>query len=128
MLIKQDIDDGFKIIQKVRNILQDSIAVAPETVSFYMLMLGLFSDTSTETDFIDSERNYLGGLIGLFAAVGDPRGRGNSGLPIMMFFAWKLQILAQASKKTQDSELAEELFDACLHGFSNYKKQFKMQT
>jgi hypothetical protein len=39
----------------------------------------------------------------------------------MMLCAWKLQVLASAGKKTQDSELAEELFDACLHSSIAFK-------
>jgi len=62
------------------------------------------------------------------SVIGDPRGRGNSGAPLMMLIAWKLQILAMSGKKTQDAELAEEMFDACLHGFSNYRKMFREQT
>ena len=59
------------------------------------------------------------------SVLGDPRGRGNSGVPMMMLTAWKLQILAMAGKKTQDAELAEEMFDDCLHGFLNYIKMFR---
>jgi hypothetical protein len=90
-----------------------------------MMISGLWSDSSNEVDLIESERNYIASMISLMSIVGDPRGRGNTGLPIMMFFAWKLQILSHAGRKPQDSELAEELFDACLHGFVNYKRAFK---
>jgi len=54
------------------------------------MITGLWSDQSQEVDLIESERNYIAAMISLMSIHGDPRGRGNSGLPIMMFYAWKL--------------------------------------
>jgi hypothetical protein len=68
--------------------------MSPEIISVVMLISGLWSDSSNEVDLLDSERNYIAAMIALMSVVGDPRGRGNTGLPIMMFIAWKLQILA----------------------------------
>jgi hypothetical protein len=46
----------------------------------------------------------------------------------MMLIAWKLQLLALSGKKMQDSELAEEIFDACLTNCTSHKKSFKNQV
>lgn len=43
----------------------------------------------------------------------------------MMLIAWKLQLLALSGKKMQDSEVAEEIFDACLSNCPSHKRQFK---
>jgi hypothetical protein len=45
-------------------------------------------------ELVESERNYIASMLSLMAVQGDPRGRGNTGLPLMMFYVWKLQILA----------------------------------
>jgi len=64
--------------------------MSPEIISLVMMITGLWSDYSSEVELIDSERNYIAAMISLMSITGDPRGRGNTGLPIMMFFAWKL--------------------------------------
>lgn len=50
----------------------------------------LWSDYSLEVELLASEKNYIASMLSLMSVVGDPRGRGNSGLPIMMLIAWKL--------------------------------------
>jgi hypothetical protein len=80
--------------------LLESISMSPEIISMVMMITGLWSDSSNEGELVDSERNYIASMIALMSVMGDPRGRGNTGLPIMMFISWKLQILAQSGKKT----------------------------
>jgi hypothetical protein len=92
------------------------------------MMTALWSDNQPEVELINSEKNYIAAMMSLMSVIGDPRGRGNTGLPVMMLFAWKLQILASAGKKTQDSELSEEVFDACLSGFIDFKRAYKLQS
>lgn len=75
---------------------------------------------------IESEKNYLAALIIAFQIYGDPRGRGNYSSPFCLFFAWKLSLLALADgKKTNDSELSEELFDSTLASLFNHKRVYK---
>ena len=57
---------------------------------------------------------------------GDPRGRGNIGIPYTLYLSWKLSLLALCEdKKLHDSEFAEEIFDACLKSLYNHKKLYK---
>ena len=58
-----------------------------------MLLNGLYSDFSDEAceGFpIDSEKAYTSAVLCNFYYKGDPRGRGNRGDPILLFYAWKL--------------------------------------
>lgn len=75
---------------------------------------------------IESEKNYIAAMIIAFQIYGDPRGRGNYSIPYQLFFAWKLSLLSLAEgKKSQDSELSEELFDAALASLFNHKRMYK---
>jgi len=57
---------------------------------------------------------------------GDPRGRGNFGIPYSLFLSWKLSILALAEdKKIHDSEFQEEIFDATLSTLFNHRHYYK---
>ena len=59
---------------------------------------------------------------------GDPRGRGNFGIPFGLFISWKLSLLALVEeKKLHDSEFAEELFDATLFSLHNHKMVYREQ-
>lgn len=55
-----------------------------------MLVTAMWSDSCTEIELVESEKSYIAALISLFNFLGDPRGRGNSGQPIMLLIAWKL--------------------------------------
>lgn len=75
---------------------------------------------------IESEKNYLAAMVLAFQIYGDPRGRGNYSIPYLLFFSWKLSLLALAeSRKLNDSELAEEIFDATLSSLFNHKKMYR---
>lgn len=128
IVFEDDVECGLRILDKIRGVLQESIFVPPEVISICMLLTGLYSDLSEEMGEgfpLESEKAYISALLCHFAYEGDPRGRGNRSHPIMLFYAWKLQLLALAGKKTHDSEVAEELFDACLWGL--HKRQYKQQ-
>lgn len=57
---------------------------------------------------------------------GDPRGRGNIGVPFTLYLSWKLSLLSSAEdKKLHDSEFAEEIFDASLKTLNNHRKLYK---
>ena len=75
---------------------------------------------------IEAEKSYLNSLIVLFSLYGDPRGRGNFGIPYTLFLSWKLSLLAMVEdKKLHDSECAEEIFDATLHTLFNHKHIYR---
>ena len=93
-----------------------------------MTLTGLMYDASEEIEMfpIESEKNYLASMVLAFQIYGDPRGRGNYSIPYFLFFSWKLSLLALAeNKKLNDSELAEELFDATLSSLFNHKRLYK---
>lgn len=86
----------------MRDVLFESILISPELVSTIMMITGLFNDMSEEmieTFPSESEKYYIASLVQLMQVVGDPRGRGNYGTPIVLFLTWKLQLLALAGKK-----------------------------
>jgi len=64
-----------------------------------MIITAMWSESSPELELIDSEKSYIAAMICLFQFLGDPRGRGNIGQPIMMLIAWKLQLIALSGKK-----------------------------
>lgn len=65
-------------------------------------------------------------MICVFQLYGDPRGRGNIGVPYTLYLSWKLSLLSSAEdKKLHDSEFAEEIFDANLKCLSNHRKLYK---
>jgi hypothetical protein len=106
----------------------ESTSISPEHVCFVMIITAMWQESCPEVELVDAEKSYIAAMISLLNFMGDPRGRGNSGQPIMMFLAWKLQLLALSGRKMQDSELAEEIFDACLSDCTSHKKQFKNQV
>jgi|LauGreDrversion4_2_1035121.scaffolds.fasta_scaffold2005964_1 hypothetical protein len=55
-----------------------------------MLLNALWSDKNEEISLDEAEKLYVFSMESLFGLNGDPRGRGNSGLPVMMLIAWKL--------------------------------------
>lgn len=67
-------------------------------------------------------------MICMFHLIGDPRGRGNLSLPLMLLSTWKLGILSLCTenRKIHDSEFSEELFDAVLHNLTNHKQMFRV--
>ena len=74
---------------------------------------------------MEAEKSYLTATICLLQLYGDPRGRGNIGIPINLFLSWKLSLLSLAEdKKLHDSEVAEEVFDATLRCLFNHKKLY----
>ena len=127
-VLNEDSEGCFKILDRIRAQLLEAIYISPEHVCFVMLITAMWSENCLELELIDSEKSYIAAMICLFHFLGDPRGRGNSGQPIMMLLSWKLQLLALSGKKMQDSELAEEIFDAVLSNCTSHKKQFKNQV
>ena len=128
LLLEQDADSSFKVLQKVRDLLHQAFLCPPELIVMCMTLTGLWQDMNEEMDQfpIESEKNYLAALIIAFQIYGDPRGRGNYSSPFCLFFAWKLSLLALADgKKTNDSELSEELFDSTLSSLFNHKRVYK---
>jgi len=55
-----------------------------------MLITALWSETCSELELMEAEKCYISSMLCLFNLMGDPRGRGNNGQPLMMFIAWKL--------------------------------------
>lgn len=126
--IEADQDSAFKILTKVRDLLQESLYCSPEIIVMCMMLTGLLYDVSDEIENfpIESEKNYLVAMVLAFQIYGDPRGRGNYSIPYCLFFSWKLSLLALAeSRKLHDSELAEEMFDATLASLYNHKKIYR---
>lgn len=75
---------------------------------------------------IEAEKSYLTAMICIFQLYGDPRGRGNIGIPYTLLLSWKLSLLSiSEDKKLHDSEFAEEIFDACLKSLVNHKKLYR---
>ena len=70
----------------------------------------------------------MSSLINIFLLYGDPRGRGNIGIPYTLLVSWKLSLLALTEdKKVHDSEFAEEIFDASMRGLFNHRRLYKEQ-
>lgn len=93
-----------------------------------MMLTGLIFDVNDEIESfpVESEKNYLVATVLAFQIYGDPRGRGNYSIPYQLFFAWKLSLLALAeSRKLNDSELAEEMFDSTLASLYNHKRLYR---
>lgn len=93
-----------------------------------MMLTGLIYDVNDEIESfpVESEKNYLVATVLAFQIYGDPRGRGNYSIPYFLFFAWKLSLLALAeSRKLNDSELAEEMFDSTLASLFNHKRLYR---
>lgn len=83
-------------------------------------------DTFVDMFPVESEKSYLACIICVMQVYGDPRGRGNFGIPFTLLSSWKLSLLALAeTKKLHDSECAEEFFDATLSTLYNHKKFYK---
>lgn len=75
----------------------------------------------------EAERMYMVALKSIFYLYGDPRGRGNIGVPFTLLLSWKLSLIAmiEDNKKLHDSEFSEELFDGGLTSLWNHRKFYK---
>ena len=128
LFVEQDPDSAYKVLSKIRDHLYSATTCSPELIVMCMALTGIIFDAGEELDQfpIESEKNYLAGLILAFQVLGDPRGRGNFSSPYCLFFAWKLSLLSLADgKKIGDSELAEEIFDATLSSLYNHKRIYR---
>ena len=126
--IEADQDSAFKVLTRIRDLLQEALFCSPEIIVMCMTLTGMLYDANEEIELfpIESEKNYLAAMVLAFQIYGDPRGRGNYSIPYLLFFSWKLSLLALAEgKKINDSELAEELFDATLSSLFNHKRLYK---
>ena len=65
LLLEQDADSSFKVLQKVRDMLHQAFVCPPELVVMCMTLTGLWQDLNEEMDQfpIESEKNYLAALI-----------------------------------------------------------------
>lgn len=78
-LINDDSEGCFKIIDRIRAQLLESIYISPEHVCLVMLISAMWSESCLEIELIEAEKSYIAAMICLFNFMGDPRGRGNSG-------------------------------------------------
>lgn len=66
MFQEDDVESSFKILQKIRDQLFESILVSPELVSTIMMITGLYNDMSSEMieSFpSESEKYYVASLV-----------------------------------------------------------------
>ena len=96
LFLEQDADSSIKILQKIRELLLQTLTCAPEVIVLCMMLTGVWQDLNEEMDQfpIESEKNFLAALIIAFQIYGDPRGRGNYSVPYYLYFTWKLSLLA----------------------------------
>ena len=81
---------------------------------------------AVENLIADAERSYMVAMKAMFHLYGDPRGRGNFGVPITLMLSWKLSLIALIDdKRLHDSEFSDELFDGCLNSLWNHRKFYK---
>lgn len=122
-----DSDELFKVLSKIRDALFNVAFCAPETIIFIQMLTGMYFEEKRDQLPVEAEKSYLTAMICLFMTQGDPRGRGNHGMPpYALFLAWKLSLIPLAEdKKLHDSEFAEELFDATLKSLMNHRIAYK---
>jgi len=124
-----DYDSFMKVCVKIKDMQAFAATCSPEVLAMSQVICALsFEQVVDDTIFpIESEKNYLTALICLFHLIGDPRGRGNHSVAIMLLITWKLSILSLCTenRKVHDSEFAEELFDSALFNLHNHKALFR---
>lgn len=124
-----DHDSFTKVCMKIKDIQAFVACCSPEVLAMSQIVCALnFEQVIDDTIFpIEAEKSYLTALICLFHSIGDPRGRGNHSVAMMLLITWKLSLLSLCTenRKVHDSEFAEELFDAVLANLPNHKVCFR---
>ena len=117
------------VCNKIKEIQTYTSICSPEVLVMSQVICGLsFEHYQDDSIFpVESEKNYLTALTCLFHLIGDPRGRGNISVAVMLLITWKLSLLSLCTenRKLHDSEFAEELFDATLSNLHNHKELFR---
>ena len=107
-------------ISRIGSQINKSIYVPCELVVAYYMWSAILTE---ETNLAEAEQNYITSLMLMTKLLGDPRGRGNLGVPWQMLAAWKISMIAREEKRLFDAQAADEHFDAV---FMN-TKQFQQR-
>jgi hypothetical protein len=120
IFIENDIDQGIKILCKIRDLLYNCFSCPPEIVIMVETVSAILFENRNQQE---SEVNYIMAMIGLNTLYGDPRGRGNVGIPLGLLYAWKLELSAKAESRMHDSEFAQEIYDSILFSLNGQTKK-----
>ena len=115
-------DQQHEFLAKMQDKLTKACVVAPPEL--YVTMHSLVALLEERKETTSSEINYLCALTQLHKLYGDPRGRGNIGVPWALLPAWKLILLSAYDSRAYDTEYAQELFDATLEAIKDSHSPF----
>ena len=93
---ERDFDGAVKKLNQIHELMTGLAKCPQELVLAVELCIALHFE---QKDRVESEKNYLIGLVHSFYLYGDPRGRGNSSTPLMLLFAWKLALMSYGEGK-----------------------------
>jgi hypothetical protein len=79
LVLGDDIEGCFKILDRLRAQLMEATSISPEHVCLVMIITAMWQESCPEVELFDAEKSYIAAMISLFNFIGDPRGRGNSG-------------------------------------------------
>lgn len=71
----------------------------------------------------EAEQSYVTALMLMTKLYGDPRGRGNIGVPWQMLAAWKIGEIARQEERFLDAQAADEHFDSVYIGTKQFNQQ-----
>ena len=122
---EKDINKCIQLLRRMGEILTQCVQFPAELAISYHLWQGIISETENITE---SEQHFVTALLLMTQLYGDPRGRGNIGVPWQMLVASKLSILCRDDGRIQDAVLAEEHFDAAYISTKQYREMTYAQS
>lgn len=106
-------------LETIDDIILNSILIPPELIIAENLWTAYCVQ---ELNVPNSEQLYITSLLAMTRLMGDPRGRGNKGVPWQMLVSWKISEICKDSQRLTDAYLADEHFDSVFH--SNFPNDF----
>jgi alpha-tubulin suppressor-like RCC1 family protein len=109
-----------EVIQKLDALLNASVHIPAEIVVAIYVWKAMIQERNV---LAEAEQSYVTALMLMTKLYGDPRGRGNIGVPWQMLAAWKIGEIARQEERFLDAQAADEHFDSVYIGTKQFNQQ-----
>lgn len=122
---EKDINKCVQLLRRMGETLAQCVHFPAELAIAYHLWEGIISESENTAE---SEQHFVTALLLMTHLYGDPRGRGNAGVPWQMLVASKLSLICRDEGRVQDAVLAEEHFDAAYLSTKQFREMSYSQS
>lgn len=103
-------------LEKIDDVILNSLFILPEIIIAENLWTAFCIE---ELNVPESEQLYITSLVAMTRLMGDPRGRGNYGVPWQLLVSLKISQICRESQRFTDAYVADEHFDSIFYSSSN---------